>query len=142
FGYDKLFIGNGFRSLFLSDFSNNYLYLQMDVQLKRFSYKSVYAEIIAPFNPIPNRVTIRYKNYMTLHHLSMQLTKWLNLGIYENVIYNGRNGIELSYLNPVIFYRAIEMQLGSGESKATVGLDIKANVLKRLQLYSQLAISE
>ncbi|MCC7524571.1 MAG: hypothetical protein IT250_07100, partial [Chitinophagaceae bacterium] len=51
FGYDKLFIGNGYRSLFLSDFSNNFLYLQMDVQLRKFSYKSVYAEIIAPFNP-------------------------------------------------------------------------------------------
>lgn len=142
FGYDKLFIGNGYRSLFLSDFSNNFLYLQMDVQLRKFSYKSVYAEIIAPFNPVPNRDTIRYKNYMAFHHLSMQLAKWLNIGIYENVVYNGRNGFELSYLNPVIFYRAIEMQLGSGGSKATVGLDFKANLLKRAQLYGQLAISE
>lgn len=142
FGYDKLFVGNGYRSLLLSDFSNNFLYLQMDVQLRKFSYKSIYAEIIAPFNPVPNRDTIRYKNYMAFHHLSMQLTKWLNIGIYENVVYNGRNGFELSYLNPVIFYRAIEMQLGSGGSKATVGIDFKANFLKSMQLYGQLAISE
>ena len=142
FGYDKLFVGNGYRSLLLSDFSNNFLYLQMNVQLRKFSYKSIYAEIIAPFNPVPNRDTIRYKNYMAFHHLSMQLTKWLNIGIYENVVYNGRNGFELSYLNPVIFYRAIEMQLGSGGSKATVGIDFKANFLKSMQLYGQLAISE
>lgn len=142
FGYDKLFIGNGYRSLLLSDFSNNYLYLQMDVQLKKFAYKSIYAEIIAPFNPIPNRDTIRYKNYMAFHHLSVQLAKWLNVGVYENVVYNGRNGFELSYLNPVIFYRSIEMQLGSGQSKATIGIDAKANLLKTLQLYGQLAISE
>lgn len=142
FGYDKLFVGNGYRSLLLSDFSNNFLYLQMDVQLRKFSYKSIYAEIIAPFNPVPNRDTIRYKNYMAFHHLSIQLAKWLNVGVYENVVYNGRNGFELSYLNPVIFYRAIEMQLGSGGSKATVGIDFKANLLKRTQLYGQLAISE
>ena len=49
FGYDKLFIGNGYRSLLLSDFSNNFLYLQMDVQLKKFAYKTVIAEMIAPF---------------------------------------------------------------------------------------------
>ncbi len=142
FGYDKLFIGNGYRSLMLSDFSNNFLYLEMDVQLRRFSYKSVYAEIIAPFNPIPNRDTIRYKNYMAFHHLSLQLTRWLNLGLYENIVYNGHHGIELSYLNPVLFYRVIEMQLGSGNSKATVGIDVKANLLRRLQLYGQLALSE
>lgn len=142
FGYDKLFIGNGYRSLLLSDFSNNYLYLQMDVQLKKFAYKSVYAELIAPFNPIPNRDTIRYKNYMAFHHLSVQLAKWLNVGVYENVIYNGRNGIELSYLNPIIFYRAVEMQLGSGNSKATIGFDVKANLLKTVQLYGNLVVGE
>ncbi|MBX2920965.1 MAG: hypothetical protein KF746_02145 [Chitinophagaceae bacterium] len=142
FGYDKLFLGNGYRSLLLSDFSNNFLYLQMDVQLRKFSYKSVYAELIAPFNPIPNRDTVRYKNYMAFHHLSVQLAKWLNVGVYENVLYNGRNGFELSYLNPVIFYRSVEMQLGSGSSKATIGVDLKANILKKAQLYGQLAISE
>lgn len=142
FGYDKLFLGNGYRSLLLSDFSNNFLYLQMDVQLRKFSYKSVYAELIAPFNPFPNRDTIRYKNYMAFHHLSVQLAKWLNVGVYENVLYNGRNGFELSYLNPIIFYRSVEMQLGSGGSKATIGIDVKANILKKAQLYGQLAISE
>ena len=142
FGYDKLFVGNGYRSLLLSDFSNNYLFLQMDVQLRKFSYKTVIAELIAPFNPIPNRDTIRYKNYMALHQLSVQVARWLNVGVYENVLYNGRNGIELSYFNPVIFYRSIEMQLGSGGSKATVGIDLKSNLFHRLQLYSQLAIGE
>lgn len=142
FGYDKLFLGNGYRSLMLSDFSNNFLYLQMDVQLKKFSYKSVYAELIAPFNPIPNRDTVRYKNYMAFHHLSMQVAKWLNVGLYENVLYNGRDGFELSYLNPVIFYRVVEMQLGSGGSKATIGIDFKANVLKKMQFYGDLVIGE
>ena len=142
FGYDKLFVGNGYRSLLLSDFSNNFLYLQMDVQLRKFAYKTIYAELIAPFDPSRNRDTVRYKNYMAFHHLSVQLARWLNVGVYENVIYNGRNGIELSYFNPFIFYRSIEMQLGSGSSKATVGIDIKSNLFKSLQLYSNLVIGE
>ncbi len=142
FGYDKLFIGNGYRSLLLSDFSNNFLYLQMDVQLKKFSYKSVYAELIAPFDSRQNRDVERYKNYMAFHHLGIQVNRWLNLGVYENVYYNGSNGFELSYLNPVIFYRAMEMQLGSGHSKATIGFDFKANIKKTAQLYGQLVVSE
>lgn len=142
FGYDKLFVGNGYRSLLLSDFSNNFLYLQMDVQLKKFAYKTVIAELIAPFMPLPNRDTVRYKNYMAFHHLSIQLAKWLNVGLYENVIYNGRYGVELSYFNPIIFYRAIEMQLGSGNSKATVGLDLKSNLFNTLQLYGNLVVGE
>ncbi|MBX3242817.1 MAG: hypothetical protein KIT80_18220 [Chitinophagaceae bacterium] len=142
FGYDKLFIGNGYRSLLLSDFSNNFLYLQMDVQLKKFSYKSVYAELIAPFDSRQNRDTVRYKNYMAFHHLGIQLNKWLNVGVYENVLYNGSNGFELSYLNPVIFYRAVEMQMGSGTSKATIGVDAKANIKKTAQVYGQFVIGE
>ncbi len=142
FGYDKLFLGNGYRSLLLSNFNNNFLYLQMDVHVKKFSYKSVYAELIAPFDSRTNRDTVRYKNYMAFHHLGFQVNRWLNLGVYENVFYNGRNGIELSYLNPVLFYRSIEMQLGSGNSKATIGVDFKANIKRTAQLYGQLVIGE
>jgi hypothetical protein len=142
FGYDRLFLGDGYRSLFLSNFSTNYLYLQMDVQLRKFSYKSVYAELVAPFDPSVNRDTLRYKNYMVFHRLGLQVSKWLNIGLYENVLYNGSHGIELSYLNPAIFYRSIESELGSGKSKATVGLDFKSNITSSIQMYGQLFVGE
>ncbi|PSL46379.1 hypothetical protein CLV51_103357 [Chitinophaga niastensis] len=143
FAYDKLFIGNGFRSLFLSDFSSNYLYLRMTTRIWKFDYENIFAQTIAPFVPydVGGPRTIRPQNYMMIHHLSLQVAHWLNLGFYENIMEDGKHGLQLSYLNPVIFYRSVEQQLGAA-GKANVGFDFKANVAKQLQFYGQLLINE
>jgi hypothetical protein len=140
FAYDKLFIGNGYRSLLLSDFSSNYLFLRMDTRIWKFDYQHIIAQVIAPFQNDPLR-QMRPQNYMMLHHLSIQVNRWLNIGLYENVMEEGKYGLQLSYLNPLIFYRSIEQQLGAA-GKVNIGFDFKANVLRTLQLYGQLLINE
>ncbi|RBL88509.1 hypothetical protein DF182_18180 [Chitinophaga flava] len=142
FAYDKLFIGNGFRSLFLSDFSSNYLYLRISTRIWKFDYENIFAQTIAPFPPYGSDGRAMHpRNYMMIHHLSLQVAKWLNLGFYENVMEDGKNGLQLSYLNPVIFYRSVEQQLGAA-GKANVGFDFKSNVTSSVQLYGQLLINE
>ena len=81
------------------------------------------------------------KNYMTLHHLSIQATKWLNVGFYENIMETGNYGLQLAYINPVIFYRSTESNLGAS-GKASIGIDLKANIAHKFQLYSQILINE
>jgi hypothetical protein len=71
----------------------------------------------------------------------MDVAKWLNIGIFEAVIFDRRNHFEFSYLNPVIFLRLAEQQTGSADN-ALVGFDIKANVAKRLQFYGQFLLDE
>jgi hypothetical protein len=78
---------------------------------------------------------------MMMHHLSLQVTRWLNLGFYEHIMEEGKYGLQLSYLNPVIFYRSVEQQLGAA-GKANIGFDFKANIAKAVQLYGQLLINE
>lgn len=143
FAYDKLFIGNGFRSLLLSDFSSNYLYLRISTRIWKFDYENIFAQTIAPFPPYgtDGKRDMRAQNYMMMHHLSLQVTRWLNIGFYENIMEDGKYGLQLSYLNPVIFYRSVEQQLGSA-GKANVGFDFKANIAKTVQLYGQLLINE
>jgi hypothetical protein len=140
FAYDKLFIGNGYRSLFLSDFSNNYLFLRMNTRLWKLHYEMIVAETIQSVPQIGREM--KPKNYMVMHHLSTQLFPWLNLGLYENIMEDGqKNGLQLSYLNPVIFYRAVESQLGAA-GKANIGIDLKSNITRDIQLYSQLLVNE
>lgn len=45
FGYDKNFIGNGQRSLFLSDFSNNALFLKLNTKIWKFNYQNLFMEL-------------------------------------------------------------------------------------------------
>jgi hypothetical protein len=139
YAYDKLFIGNGFRSLFVSDFSNDFLFMRLNTRLWKLKYEMIIAETIQSVPQVARGA--KPKNYMAIHHLSIQATKWLNLGFYENIMEKGSNRLQLSYLNPVIFYRATESNLGIA-GKASIGLDLKANVAKKLQFYSQIFINE
>jgi len=44
YGYDRNFIGSGFRSLFLSDFSNNYSNLKISTKVWKIHYQNIFAE--------------------------------------------------------------------------------------------------
>ena len=49
FGYDKNFIGNGYRSLFLSDWGNSYLFLKLNTKIWKFNYQNLFMELIPQF---------------------------------------------------------------------------------------------
>jgi hypothetical protein len=139
FGYDKHFIGNGYRSLFLSDFSNSALFFKLNTRIWKLNYQNLFmelqnaerfgADILIP------------KKYAAMHHLDMAVTKWLNIGLFEGVVFGRKDHFEFGYLNPVIFYRSIEQQNGSFDN-AVAGLDAKANVAHRFQFYGQLLLDE
>lgn len=139
FGYDKNFIGNGYRSLFLSDFANNTLFLRLNTRIWKFNYQNLFMELVNTHPRGPDRLL--NKKYAALHHLDMALTKWLNVGLFEGIVFGRSDHFDFSYLNPVIFYRSAEQQNGSADN-ALAGLDVKANVAHRLQLYGQLLLDE
>ena len=139
FGYDKNFIGNGYRSLFLSDFSNSALFLKLNTRVWKFNYQNLFMEL-----QMSNRFRADIlipKKYAAMHHLDIGLTKWLNVGIFEGVIFGRPNRFEFGYLNPIIFYRSVEQQNGSYDN-AVLGGDFKANVAKKLQFYGQFLLDE
>lgn len=139
FGYGKTFLGEGFRSMFLSDFSNDYPYLKLNTNVWRLHYVNLFAELTSQF--LPDSDYLRPKKYMALHDLSMDITKWLNVGVFESVIFSRADHFDFAYLNPVIFYRSVEQQLGSPD-KAHVGFHATANVAHRWQFYGQFLFDE
>jgi len=141
FGYDKNFIGNGYRSLFLSDFGNSYLFLKINTQIWKISYQNLFMELVPQTINISAGNKILDKKYASIHHLSMNVTPWLNLGLFEAVIFGRKNKYELSYLNPIIFLRGAEQQNGSADN-AMVGFDFKANAGHQGQFYGQVLLDE
>ncbi len=150
-GYDKNFIGNGFRSLILSDYAPSYFFLKINTRVWRINYTNLFAEMRADVFVAPGGVgllgTQRFpKKYFALHHLGIDITRNFNIGLFEAIVFGqdpamGNSGFELSYLNPVIFYRAIEQQTGSPDN-AILGGDFKWNVGKRFSFYGQLVLDE
>ncbi len=147
FGHDKHFVGNGYRSLILSDNASSYTFVKASVQVWKLRYSTMFADMIADVytqaNGVP-RVGEYPRKKMAHHHLSVNIGKHFNIGLFESVIYSDSTyqGWDLQYLNPIIFYRSVEQSLGSGGANALLGLDFKWNFLRRFSLYGQFVLDE
>jgi hypothetical protein len=141
FGHGRHKIGNGIRSLLLSNWAHNYFYLKFNTQVWKFHYQNIFAEL-APvsdrFNPSN---TLLPKKYMANHYLAFKPTNNFEIGLFETVVFSRENQFELQYLNPVILYRTVEQFLDSPDN-VLIGLNGKWNVASRMQVYGQLVIDE
>jgi hypothetical protein len=139
FGYDKNFIGDGYRSLILSDYSAPYLFLKFNVRIWKLNYQTIYQELVSQH---PIGMDYQYpKKYGVLHHLNINATPWLTVGVFQNVIFSRANHYDFSYLNPVIFLVAAQQENGSPD-KTNAGLDWKINIGHATQVYGQLLFDE
>ncbi|GEM_PF-20848 len=149
-GYDRHGFGHGYRSLFLSEFASPYSFLKLNTKVWRITYTNLYAQLVADVNRTPQGELLGNnpfpKKYAVFHRLGIDFGQNLNLGIFESVVFGRKDNytndtFELGYLNPLIFYRSIEQQLGSSDN-ALIGLDWKWNFLQKFQFYGQLIIDE
>ncbi len=147
FGQDRNYIGNGIRSLLLSDFATDYLFLKINTKVWRFNYQNLFLRLTDRYGYVAGNTASRPypAKYASIHYLSLNLLKNLNVGFFESVTFHDNNkngrGFDVNYLNPIIFYRSIEHQLGDAD-KVMVGLNLNYLPFKGLQLYSQFALNE
>ncbi len=141
FGHGRNFIGDGYRSLFLSNESNNYFYFKLNTKVWKFDYQNIFAELTRDIGTAGRIDSLLGKKYMAAHHLSYRPIKNLTLGVYETVVFSRKDHFEFQYLNPVIFYRTIEGALGSPDN-VLLGANIKFNFAKHCQLYGQVFLDE
>lgn len=139
FGRDKFFIGDGMRSLILSDYSAPFLFLKLDISYWRFNYENIFAQL--NYNYINTGADhLLPVKYMAIHHLTLNTCPWLTVGLFETVIFQ-RSTFDISYLNPIIFYKAVEASLGNPD-KVSIGGDYKITATHHLQFYGQILLNE
>lgn len=144
-GHGKHFVGSGYRSMILSDFSNNYLFLRIDTDVWRLHYTNIFAQLTSDI--VGNRTglfgTVEFiPKYMAFHRLGVRLGKKVNVGLFESVISGSRdNEFDFDYINPIIFYRAIEQQEGS-TGNALLGVDVSWMIGRQVSLYGQAVLDE
>tara|TARA_B110000003_G_scaffold276555_1_gene323840 strand:- start:5165 stop:6805 length:1641 start_codon:yes stop_codon:yes gene_type:complete len=151
FGHGKHFIGDGYRSLLLSDNTFNYPYLRLQTTFWKVQYTNLYTEFqdINYFlnNGLDNYDQMGYaKKYMSSHYLSINATKKLNISLYEAVIWRmnhapGSNGFDVNYLNPIAMLRPLEYSINSPDN-VLVGLNAKYKLPFSSYLYGQLILDE
>lgn len=136
-GYDRLFLGNGYRSLFLSDGSNSSAFFKINTKIWKLNFQSLYMKL----TPQEGIVNGDYKKFLRINTLGIDATKWLNISVFDAVVLRRENGFDLNYILPVTFLRAMEQQSGSPDN-AMLGLNVKANIAGKVQVYAQGLLDE
>lgn len=150
--YDKNHIGDGYRSLFLSDFSSNYTHLKLTGTIGNVHYTSIWAYMNDPMNPRLGRNDSigRYGDgvkYGAFQYLDYNATNRLSIGLFQSVIWADRNpggyrGLDYNYFLPGIFIRPVENNNRTSPDKMHLGLNAKYKVLKNLTAYGQFLLGE
>ncbi len=150
FGRTRNQWGPGATSLFLSDYAPVYTQLQIRTTFWRVQYVNLFTQM-TDLTPLPETLSggaLPHK-YGAFHRLSIKLPGRVELGLFESVIFfpdstggvRTRNDFELAYLNPLIFYRAVEHDLGSPDNML-LGMDLSWVAVPGLKLYGQFLLDE
>ena len=141
-GYGQHFIGDGERSLLLSDFSNNYPFLELNWRIWKFHYRNLFAELTAEPQGTSGAQMPLQKKYLANHHLTINIGQRLTVGLMESVVLSREDGFDLAYLNPIILYRTIEQSVGSPDN-ALIALTGRYRLPKwRTEVYGQFVLDE
>lgn len=143
FGHGQNFIGDGYRSLLLSDNASPYPYFKLNTTFWKIKYTNTWMSLRDVRPEVTGEGSFRTK-YMANHYLSYNVTKRLNIGFFESVMWENDNnrGFDLNYLNPIIFYRAIEYSTGGQAGNAIIGLTGKYKWNDHFLSYGQWLIDE
>jgi len=151
FGHGKHFIGDGYRSLLLSDNTFNYPYLRIQTTFGKVQYTNLYTEFMDinyfTTHRVDNKDQMGYpKKYMSSHYLSLNATKRFSLSLYEAVVWRmnhapGSSGFDVNYLNPITMLRPIEFSVNSPDN-VLVGINTKYKLPFSSYLYGQIILDE
>lgn len=143
FGHGKTFIGDGYRSLFVSDVASPSPYLKLNTKFWKIQYTNTWTWL-KDVRPEVTEDGAFLTKYIANHYLSWNVSKRLNIGLFESVIWANTNdrGFDINYLNPIIFFRAIEFETGQDAGNAIVGASAKYKWNDKVHLYSQFILDE
>ena len=140
-GIGQHFFGDGYRSLLLSDNAAPMPYFKITTDIWRVKYINLFAM------QKDIRGLYEYdKKFTASHYLDWSISDKVNLSLFETVVWLQKDtllsrGVELNYLNPIIFYRPVEYAQGSADN-VLIGLNFKVKLNKKTIIYSQVILDE
>lgn len=144
-GNSPHFVGNGYRSLLLSDNSFLMPYYQINYRfLPKWEFVYMRSKLLnlnrRPANSTPEAY-YEPKGY-AVNYLSYQVTKNLSLAFFEGIIYSRGDSVTSRSSNP-LYYNPIpvlsSLATKSMETNSIFGLNIGYTILEKNRLYSQIA---
>lgn len=144
-GNDKHFIGDGYRSLLLSDASTNYPFLKATVLFAKdkLQFTKLHADLTnlerRPKGSVPESLFMRKS--MSVHYINWLATKWLNIGLFESTIWQtedstGTLPFQFLQLNPVLFVNTLSTGFNTN-NHSIFGTNTKIKLPFKTVIYNQ-----
>jgi hypothetical protein len=146
-GHGKNFIGDGHRSLLLSDNTYSYPFIKMTTTFMKVKYLVMVGQFMDLGDEVIRGGDDRFEyKYGVFHYLNWNIGNRLSLGLFESVIWaakddTGHRGMDFNYLNPIVVYRPVEYSLGSPDN-VTMGINLKYLLWKDAAFYGQYVMGE
>lgn len=142
-GYGRNFIGDGYRSVLEGDGTSPYPYFKINTNFWKIKYTNTYMWLkdVRPEVSVDKTYATKF---MANHYLSWNISNRFNLGLFESVVWSDTNnrGFDMYFVNPIIFYRAVEFAASGRTGNALLGLTYKYKWSNQVNLYGQLLIDE
>ncbi|TDG37729.1 gliding motility protein RemB [Pedobacter changchengzhani] len=148
-GRDKNFIGDGYRSMLLSDNASNYTFFRLRATLGSVQYQTIYGYMLDPGAPklgTDGNLGDRGK-WMAAHYVDWNATKRFSVGFFQAVTWadaevEGKRGFDFNYVNPFLFLRPVESNNTTSPDKMRLGFNLKYEALKKTTVYGQFMFDE
>lgn len=144
-GRGRNFFGNGHRSLMLSDEATSYPYLRITTTFWKIKYVNLFSAM-SDIRGSRGDWGRMERKYSSMHYLSWNATDRINVALFEAIIWSDGDslyprGFDVNYLNPIIFYRPVEYNIGSPDN-ALLGFAFNVKAGRKVLCYSQLVLDE
>ena len=144
-GRDKTFIGDGYRSMLLSDYASPYLFFKLTGTLGNVRYMAMWTDMNDPATT--SQYGINRKKFGVFHYLDWNVSNRVSLGFFDNIIgyFTDDNGqkrpFDLNYINPLIYMQAVNNSSGDPD-KSLIGFTGKYKITDGITAYGQFALNE
>jgi hypothetical protein len=143
FGHSKHFIGDGYRSLILSDNSFSYPFFKTTLTFNKIQYVLLWSQY--------QSFSGAYYNYHKRKYNAISYFSWIpasgfEISLVESIIWPG-NSIEnnsnfnLNFFNPVILFRSLQYGLND-EKNILLGLNTRIKIYQFAQFFSQFVLDK
>lgn len=146
FGHDKLFVGDGYRSLLLSDNAFNYPFLKATTTLwkGRIQYHTTWAQLqTLERTPKTGENSAIFKRKAgTFHFLSFSPVKQIEVGLFEGITWQrwqdgeGSRDFDYNFINPVIYSNSLAKQ-DDNDISAVFGTTLRLLPVEKVKVYGQ-----
>lgn len=147
-GKSKTFIGDGYRSLMLSDCAPAYPMFKMNATFGPVKYMFMMSQYRASKVQDATHNNAVFTKYGFTHYLDVNLGKRVTLGLFENIMQcswregtEEYRGIDWEYVNPFIVLMPGEFDAGSPD-KVLVGMNGTLKLAHWFNMYGQFVFNE